>query len=157
MRYWFTALSIIIIGGAISWIVIGFSFSSFFISGGSQPSDIWGPAIGRSTTLAGTALLLLAAAFARRRWAVVSLAAWAAFLTFSTHRVVDRSDGAAFDQWLGVTMRTLPADLTVEPTRPRCTVATWTARCIDESGRGFTTVSPLPMAPLSPGRWDDRA
>lgn len=148
--------ALVVAGGAVTWLLTATAFDPLFIAGGSGPAMIWGPASSRSATVMIAVLVLVVAAIARRRWAVAAMVAWTTFLTFSTHRIVERSDGAAIDWWLGVAVRSLPADVEEEPSRPRCIVGRWRARCADEAGKGFVVLSALPMTALLPGAWEVR-
>lgn len=155
MRGWPIKVGVLVIVGGLSWLLTAFTFDPFMVVGSTEPAQIWGPPLGRAGTLAGAALLVPFVALAPRRWTVPSLAVWAVFLAIATHRIVERTDGVASDQWFGMTIqRTSRGNPAVEPSGPRCAVTRWRARYTDGAGRGFTSVSALPMTPLLPGAWN---
>lgn len=146
-------LAIIVTGVTLSWLAVAAGFDPLVVAGGSQPAAIWGPVLGFGATMAVAVMLVGMGAWARGAWRLAFLALWAVFLAAATHRIVERSDGIVMDRWLGVAVRTLSDDPDRERDTGRCMVGRWLARCRVDRAE-FTSVSPLPMAPLSPGRWE---
>ena len=157
MRRLLPRLLLLGVGAGLSWLAIAISFEPLFVVGGSEPAAIWGPSLGRGAVAGVAGVLLLLAAVARGRGRAALLLLWLIFLATATHRIVEFGDGRVRDIWLGVTVRSLPADATGEPAAPRCLVTTWLARCAAPGGPSLVSPTPLPFAPLLPGRWEQDA
>ncbi|MEG3088853.1 hypothetical protein [Sphingomonas sp. PB4P5] len=146
----------VVVGGILSWFVIGISFEPVLIAGGSAPGTIWGAGVDKTPVLLGAGLLLVAAGVLRGRFRIVLLLGWLLFLADATHRLIERSDGQVDDIWLAVPIQTLPA-ATGEFTQPRCRISRWQVRCGDGAGQTLTSPTLIPFVSLLPGRWERAA
>ncbi|PZO77908.1 MAG: hypothetical protein DI629_13250 [Mesorhizobium amorphae] len=153
--HWIVGLLVLAIGGAITWLMVALTSSPLFVTG-TTPATIWGGDIGSKPIAVGAGLLLAAAAWCTGKLRFYLILVWLLFLASATHRLVERSDGEIRDQWFTITVQRLEALPGYEPSRNRCDVGRWLARCADGSGGILYTGGLVPFAQLYPGRWTEQ-
>lgn len=147
-------LALLVTGGALTWLVVAFSFDPLFITGSTAPVMIWGPDVSKEVVVAGFALLF-AAAWRSGRTRLILIVVWFLFLATATHRLVEFSDGRVRDVWLAMTVQRLELNSEHLGEGTRCRVDDWFARCTDTVGNILHSASALPFVPLYPGRWTE--
>jgi hypothetical protein len=145
------SLTVLGVGGMVSWVIVTFSFDAMAMAGGSGPADITGPNLAKPVVFGVMAVLLVAAAWFEGRRRLTLLLLCFLFLTVSTHRLVEIPAEEVVDTWLLFPVQRLPSSQNGSD-GPSCDVGPWLARCDDGGSGSFVTVTPIPFVSLNQGR-----